>query len=178
LVQAFESSAMMSAQIRSQSPVFEDVDSITDRILNTVAGLKRYPEETSLAALMNRILNLAMLPAVQRIALTLILIIAAVFIYQQAYIYSNTAKLEMQLSNAGKSALADKASKDMQDCLKNSEHYLSKVKTGKIIIGSKMKMDISKNPEVLRKYASFFCSHRYGYLKNSLKENIIFIPDL
>jgi hypothetical protein len=169
------------AQIRSQSPVCKDENIITNRIVDTVAEIKKRSGETGFVALLDRILNrildLSLLPAVRRIAVACILIIAAIFVYQQVYIYSNTARLEEQLSAAGKARLTNSASDELQDCMKKSARYLSGVKTGRIKINKQIGEDISENPEVLMQYASFFCTHKYKYLENSIRQDAMIIPD-
>jgi Putative zinc-finger len=177
LYRSYQENDRITAAIRSQNPEPDNKDILTGRIMNTIAEIKKRPGETGFASLIDRIIDLAMLPAVRRIAVTCILILAAVFIYQQAYIYSSTARLEKQLSAAGKAGLVRTESKDMQDCLKKSERYFSKVKTGQIKIESRQKINISENPEVFRQYASYFCSHKYPYPGNSFRKDVIVIPD-
>lgn len=165
------------AQIRSQSPVCENEDRITNRILDAVAEMKKRPGETVFTARTDRILDLAIMPAIRRIAVACILILAAVFVYQQVYIFSNTAKLEKQLSAAGKAGLMNSASDELQDCIKKSARYLSGVKTGRIKINERIDGEISENPEVLMQYASFLCTHKYKYLEKSIRPDAIIIPD-
>jgi hypothetical protein len=178
LYRAYQQNDRITATIRSQNPGPDNEGILTDRIMNAIAEIKKRPGETRFADLINRIVDLAMLPAVQRIAVACILIIAAVFIYQQVYIYSSTAKLEKQLYDAGKAGLVRTESKDMQDCIKKSERYFSKVKTGQIKIESKRKINISENPEIFMQYASYFCSHNYRVPGNSLIKDVIILPDL
>jgi hypothetical protein len=177
MYQAYVKNDSQIAQIRSQSPICEDEASITNRIVDTVAEMKKRPAETGSTVFLDRFMGLTMIPAVRRIAVACILILAAVFVYQQAYIFSNTAKLEKQLSAAGKAGLTSSASDNIQDCMKKSARYLSGVKTGRIKINERIDGDISENPEVLMQYASFLCTHKYKYLEKSISPDAIIIPD-
>jgi hypothetical protein len=177
LYQAYMQNDETIAPIRSQIPVPDNMDIITGRIMNAIAETKKRPGETGFADRINRIVDLVMLPAVRRIAVACILFIAAVFIYQQSYIYTRTAMLEKQLSAAGKAGTMRKESKDMQDCMKKSQRYFSKLKKGQIKIESKRKIDINTDPEEFMQYASYFCSHKYKMPGNSLKEEVIILPD-
>jgi hypothetical protein len=165
------------AQIRSQRPVSENADSITNRILETLAEMQKRPGEKVFTARIDRILDLTMMPAIRRIAVACILILAAVFVYQQVYIYTNTVRLEKQLSAAGKAGMTNSMSDDIQDCIKKSARYLSGVKTGRIKINERIHEDISENPEVLMQYASLLCTHKYTHLENSIRPDAILIPD-
>jgi hypothetical protein len=177
LYREYQQNDWISEVIRSQIPGTDNESILTGRIMNSIAEIKKRRSETDFISLTYRILDLAMLPAVRRIALACILIMATVFMYQQAYIYSSTAKLEKQLFDAGKAGYMRTESKDMQDCIRKSERYFSKLKTGKIKIESRRKIIISENPEAFLQYASYFCSHNYRHLGNSFKQDVIIIPD-
>ena len=177
LYRSYKANDRMAAQIRSQSPVCIDEDIITNRIMNTLADMKKRPAETGFSVFADRIIGLAMLPAVRRIAIACILIIAAAFAYQQVYIQSNTVRLEKQLSVAGKAGLVNAASKDMQECLKKSARYLSSVKTGRMEIEKQLNGKIDEDPEAIMRYASFICSHKYNYLESTFSPDAIVIPE-
>jgi hypothetical protein len=177
MVQAYLKNDTLAAQIRSQSPVSNNEDILTNRIMHAVDTMQKRPGEAGFTALPDRIVELAMMPAVRRMAVACILIIAALFAYQQVYIYSNTAKLEKQLSAAGKAGLVNSASEDMRDCMKKSARYLSGIKTGQIKINDQIDENISQNPEVLMQYASFICTHKYRYLETTISPDALIIPD-
>jgi predicted anti-sigma-YlaC factor YlaD len=174
----YQGNDRIASKIRSYHPVCKDGDGLTNRIMDTVAEMKGNREEKRIISLLNRSLDLALLPAVRRTAIACILIITIIFLYLQVYIYSNTAQLEKQLSDAGNSDLKDKVSADIQDCMKKSEQYLLKVKTGKIQIEGKLRIDLRENPEIFMQYACYICSHPYRYPDNSIIEDIVIIPDL
>jgi hypothetical protein len=177
LYQSYVKNDLRIAHLRSQSPVCADEAGITNRIADSVAEMKKRPAESGSTVFLDRFMELTMMPALRRLAVACILILAAVFVYQQVYIFSSTAKLEKQLSAAGKAELTNSASDNVQDCMKKSARYLSGVKTGRIKINKRIDGDISDNPEVLMQYASFLCMHKYKYLEKSINPDAILIPD-
>jgi hypothetical protein len=176
LYHTYERNERLAAQIRSHHPVCRDEGRITGQILSAVADMNNRTKEKGLVVLVNQALDIAAVPAVRRVAVACILIAAIFFGYQQLYIFSKTTQLEKQLSVAGKSVSADKPSRDMQDCIKKSERFLLKVKTGQIKIENNIRMNVHENPEIFMQYASYFCAHTYRYSENSIIKDIIVIP--
>jgi len=175
--QSYLKNDRMAAQIRAHRVASKNEDGITNRIMNAVADMQKRPGETMFLSPMERIVKLTMLPAVRWVAAACILIIVSVFIYQQAYIYSNTSRLEKQLSDAGKAGTATSASVDMQDCMKKSAQYLSGFKTGQIKINEQIDAEFTENPEAIMQYASYICTHNYKYLKTNISQDEMTIPD-
>ena len=168
---------LLIAQIRSSYTGPDDELKITDRILNTIAGIEEDRNETGIMSVLDRFYNLLLLPATRRIIITCLLLIIITFGYQQYYVYSRIISLEKQLSVAGKAGLTTTETQDLTACIRKSARYLSGLNPEQKRIEKSLRKDIRDNPEKLDRYISLICGHHYNYLKKTLLREEIIIPD-